>query len=106
MINPIRSFDFPIAADYVVEFLNSLLVIDKAAVQRLVDARTPCNQALADHPTVQCGKRGDGFEVGILGVLNGLLGVDGDGWGFLCAVYEDDGTVRCFSRTPPREVVS
>lgn len=30
---------------------------------------------LADHPTVQCGPQGDGYNVGMLGVLNGLCGV-------------------------------
>ena len=65
-----------VTLDQVVAFLNELLRLDRDAVGKLLAARVPCNQAFADHPTVQVAKRGDGtYDVGILGVLNGLFGV-------------------------------
>lgn len=101
MIRPISKFKDDV--DPVISFLNELVQIDPQAVDALVRNRVPCNAAMADHPTVQCGKRAEGgFEVGMLGVLNGIFGADHDGWGFICVMYEDDGRIRRFERTPPR----
>jgi hypothetical protein len=106
-------------ADDLIAFLDSLAKIDPAAMGRLIAARTPCNDALANHPTVQAGTAGDirllqpGFfkgqlpddapVVGMLGVLNGYLGTLEDGAGKGCgpitAVVELNGDVSGFYRT-------
>ena len=86
-----------ILAAQVIEYLNGLLRVDREAIAELVDSRVPCNRKLADHPTVQVGLADEMpgcFEVGILGVLNGMCGVKHDGYGLLRAEYEDGNLVR------------
>jgi hypothetical protein len=88
-----------VSIDDVVQFLNSLLKVDPQAISALFDrGRVPCNQALADHPTVQVNEGG----VGPLGILNGIFGTYEDGWGPILMVVEDDGTISCFARVRPR----
>jgi len=80
----------------VVKLLNEAVKLDPAAMRALVEARVPCNEALADHPTIQVsayneqtGKPTPGnFKVGILGLLNGLFGTDSVGWGFITANFD------------------
>jgi len=81
-----------------VGLLNSALEADPAAVSALVSTRVPCNELLALHPTIQagCGPVIAGPNVGLLGVLNGLFGVDDKGYGAIEAVVEADGTVTAF----------
>lgn len=79
-------------------FLNSLAEMDPVAMGKLVAARVPCSQELADHPTVQVGPdKTGGHVVGILGILNGYCGTIEDGkfkgWGAIAAIIERDG--RC-----------
>jgi len=87
-----------------VDFLNSLLEIDREAITKVVMAKQPCSEILANHPTVQCGavKNLAGpnqipfgfsdFTVGMVGILNGLFGSFDDGtkkgWG--CIGYNLD----------------
>lgn len=78
-------------AQRVVDLLDELIKTDSVAMKALIASRVPCGQELADHPTVQCGEReGDGYEVGLLGILNGLCGTLEDGWGAVSVVFEDD----------------
>lgn len=77
-----------------VEYMNGLLAVDQEAISNLVLQRVQCNEQLADHETVQCGVSGDTFNVGFLGVINGLFGVDDNGFGFVVAVIEDGKIVR------------
>lgn len=93
-----------IGLDEVIAFLNEVAALDREAVERLVAARAPCNEALSSHPSVQVGAIPGGWEVGLLGVLNGLFGAFGpeaaerEGWGPIAAVYEGGALVR-FERT-------
>jgi len=95
--------------DRTIVFLNELLKLDPQAIKILIEKRVPCNEALADHPTVQVQAREKkdepGFAVGVLGIVNGLLGIDADGWGFVCVVVDTDtGDLIEFKRTPRRAV--
>lgn len=87
----------------VIDLLNEALVLDQGAITALFECRVQCGPELADHPTIQVGLLGDDNErrhqVGLLGILNGLLGVREDQWGYLSAVYEDGKIVR-FEETP------
>lgn len=80
-----------VTIDEVVQFLNEVTEIDQSAMTALLETRVPCNQALADHPTVQVQARNDQNSVGFLGLLNGLFGVFDEGhhkdWGDIVAVY-------------------
>lgn len=81
-------------AQKVVDFLTEIHRADPDALTALVSSRVPCNRALADHPTIQTGETDDGFEVGLVGILNGLCGVGREGRGVVAVLVEDDGTVR------------
>lgn len=77
-----------VTKEQAVTLLNEIHRLDPTVLQELVTHRVPCNEALANHPTVQVGLVDvqDGkFEVGILGIINGLFGVDDKGWGFIAA---------------------
>lgn len=71
----------------VCRLMNELTDLDRAAVAAMLSHRTPCNEALANHPTVQVASRNGGHDVGIMGVLNGLCGIHADGFGPIGAVY-------------------
>ena len=89
--------------DETIAYLNDLLKWDKKAISKLVDTRVPCNDELADHPTCQVATIADGIynkcEVGLLGVLNGMFGVDENGRGHIAAEYDDDDNLVSFIRT-------
>lgn len=62
--------------DLFVEVLQSAYDADPAAIHALICNRVPCNNALADHPTVVVDANrvavGESYAVGLLGVLNGV----------------------------------
>ena len=89
----------PVSPDRAIEVLNEIVKLDPKAAHDLVEYRVPCNMALGDHPSVQVVQGDEGLAVGLLGVLNGIFGTDENGWGTLCAVFEDDGTLVRFERT-------
>lgn len=81
--------------DAVVSYLNELVGIDRLAVEKLVDARVSCNEAMSLHPGVQVyiDETGES-NLGLLGVFNGLLGPQPEGskkpgWGYIAAVYDE-----------------
>jgi hypothetical protein len=90
--------------DKVLTFLNELVALDRAAVERLVETRVQCNDAIADHPSVQVGKDADGNPVvGLLGIVNGLMGTQPEGankpgWGYIAASFDDGGKLAGFVR--------
>jgi hypothetical protein len=92
-------------ADRIINALNDFVALDREALVKLLETRVPCNHALAGHPAVQVFKiaPGDPPTVGLLGILNGIAGVDFDGWGFIAASFDDDGHLVKFLRTPPRK---
>lgn len=77
-------------AKQIVEFLNEIFKIDPAAVISLVETRFACNDKMADHSTVQVAESTSGYVVGLLGILNGICGVQENGMGFIAVIYEDD----------------
>lgn len=85
----------------VVEFLNELLKLDRPAVAALIANRVPCNEELANHPSVQVAAQHGGYHVGMLGVLNGLCGAGADRYGLIEAVFEEGG-LHHFQVRPPR----
>lgn len=77
-----------------ISYLNELIELDRITIQSLSRKAAKCNEALAEHPAVQVGTHKGGTYVGLLGVLNGLFGVDEDGWGSIVFVYEDGRLVK------------
>jgi len=91
-------------ADLLIDRLNEIAEHDPIALGKLIEARVACNNDLADHPAVQVQIREAGpAQVGVLGLLNGLVGVVDDGprkgWGLITAVCENDGSLVRFRRT-------
>lgn len=83
-----------VTIDETVAFLNELLALDHQAITALIKNHVTCNEQLAAHQTVQV-LLGDGeYFVEALGILNGLFGIDEDGWGAIIGVLEDDRIVE------------
>lgn len=71
--------------------LNELVVLDPDCIKAFVFQRVPCNEAVADHPTIQVHQpKGEKPTVGLLGILNGIFGIQEDGMGALCAEVDDN----------------
>ncbi len=84
-------------ATRLITLLNEALALDPKAIEALVETRVPCNDALADHPTIQVSvEPGSDAKVGLLGILNGLCGTDASGWGPLAAEFDDSGNLSKF----------
>lgn len=79
-----------IAVDDAIRILNEAAVSDRNAIGSLIDIRIPCSDTLAAHPTIQVEKCGDGHRVGLLGILNGLFGVDERGYGQIAAIFDEN----------------
>lgn len=80
-----------ISVDQVVDYLNELLQIDRCATGALVANRVPCNEAMADHKSVQTLGVNGGYAVGLLGIINGMFGADENGYGEISYEFEIDG---------------
>lgn len=77
-------------AVHIVAYLNDLLEHDREAITRLVGSRVECNRSLADHPTCEVGVQEEGWDVGMLGVLNGVCRIDGPCYGPVVAVLDEE----------------
>lgn len=89
-------------ADMLIERLNEISRTDPVAMTKLVSARVPCNEEMASHSSVQVDCSTEHPTVGLLGILNGLVGTIGSGpkasWG-LITICIDEGVVKRFERT-------
>ena len=56
------------------QVLNEALQLDPEAVTRLVNLRVECNPGLAAHQTIQVGAYDGVAKVGVLGLINGVVG--------------------------------
>lgn len=108
-------------AKQAVRVLNEINAADPSVLPALIAYRVPCNTELANHPTVQVGYiggqnpftvdeelaiiQGPGphFEVGLLGIINGLFGTDERSWGFIYMHQREDGSIEKFSVKPKKE---
>lgn len=89
-------------ATRIVNFLNQLHTADPRAIHALTETRVLCNEALASHPTCQAAETTDGPKVGLLGVLNGLCGVDARGWGVIAGQYGEQDELLGFVVLDPK----
>ena len=69
----------------VVAMLNEIHQIDPDLTTGMILHRFPCNKGIRDHKTVQAHCYGDDSlenpKVGLLGILNGILGIDKNHFG-------------------------
>ncbi len=86
-----------ITIEHAVAAMNSMHKCDPTALRRLLEYRVSCNEELADHPTCQVGAELNKYDVGMLGVINGIFGVVDIGSGYIAAlVDEDTGDIQGF----------
>jgi len=66
-------------AEQIVDLLNEIHALDPKVLKPLIETRVPCNQAIVDHPTITVdGESPTGpCTVGLLGILEGIAGIDG-----------------------------
>lgn len=76
--------------EFAVEVLNQALERDPKAISTMMTQRFNCNRALAEHPTIQVSEKEGSHTIGIMGLINGLFGVDKDGHGFIAGIWEID----------------
>jgi hypothetical protein len=89
-------------AQEVIVYLNEVVALDPEAVHQLCEHRIPSNKKLAKHPTTQISyEETDSAQevVGLLGILNGLVGVRPDQHGYITAVYGDNQKLQSFELT-------
>lgn len=76
----------------VIDVLNRIHEKDPTVLPALINYRVPCNDVLAEDPTVQVGITPEGgWEVGLLGILNGVCGVNANDIGFIAAYFGKNG---------------
>ncbi len=63
------------------DILNDALERDPEALTQLINARVSCNERMTKHKTVQVGVHGGDYRVGVLGLINGILGYKRGGIG-------------------------
>lgn len=75
-----------------ISLMNDAIDCDREAVEKLVEARVECNDELAEHETIQTGDYHEPGKnsVGLLGILNGIVGVDEENWGCIAASYDSE----------------
>ena len=57
-----------------VSLLNDVLECDREVITRLINLRIDCNERMASHATIKVQRFGDVTRIGVLGLLNGVLG--------------------------------
>ena len=57
-----------------IEILNGALKRDPEAITKLVNLRVDCNADLVGHPTIQSAEYHGVAKVGVLGLINGVVG--------------------------------
>ena len=81
----------PVTPQDAVDLLNEASQLDPASIRFLIERRAVCTPGLADHPTIQVNTDESGTPyVGLLGVINGLFGVDENTCGSVIAFIPDD----------------
>lgn len=86
------------AIDQAIDILNSALEVDSDAINRLFVYSIAINGELLTHPTIQCGTKHGISYMRVLGLINGLFGVDDNQYGHIDAECDNEGTIQNFCR--------
>lgn len=94
--------------DHAINRLNEALAADSDAINSLFKVHVFCNKKLAKHPTIQVNSRKstmdnaghiDVFDIGVLGLINGILGIDKSGNGHIAMMVDNrTGKIKQFCR--------
>ena len=86
-----------VTVEEVIDLLNEFIVVDPEAIHNLIEQRVECTDRLVKHATILVWQpEGEKPSVGLLGIINGIFGLDEDGWGPIAAVFEDEGKLSRF----------
>lgn len=91
-----------------VDLLNEALEIDREAIETLFSQRVAASKALGEHPTIQILTHPGGERtLGVLGLLNGIFGVDAEQWGFIASCHDDetDRLIKFIVRDPQKNPI-
>jgi hypothetical protein len=82
-----------------IALLNEASKLDRVSIRKLVGYRVFCNFDLADHPTISVDTTESGDPlIGMLGIINGLFGVDDEACGpVIASIPEDSAAPVLFS---------
>lgn len=69
----------------------------------LISTRFPCNDKLRDHKSVQVSCNEEIPMAGFLGVFNGIIGIDRNKYGAICAVFDDNNKIKEFKMIETKE---
>jgi hypothetical protein len=99
---------FGISIKDIIDTLNELVETDRDFVNTLISTRFPCNDKLRDHKSVQVSSTIDANNeeipmAGFLGVLNGIIGIDRNKYGAVCAVFDDNNKIKEFKMIETKE---
>jgi hypothetical protein len=76
----------------IINFMNDMTHLDSDAIKKLVKTRVQCNERMAEHPTLQVMQGEDNkYYVGLMGILNGIVGCDEQGRGIVAWCINDKG---------------
>ena len=81
-----------VSPEQAIEVLNRAYNADPIAIHNLVNNRVFCLKELAEDQTIQVGRIGKApwsFEVGMLGIINGIFGADENSIGYIAAIVEN-----------------
>ena len=93
----------PVTAEQVAQLLNEALDLDAEGINALFNHRVPVNTGFTHHPTIQVLQfTGQPPTLGVLGLLNGMFGVDETGWGFIQAYVDEFGRIARFLGPSPK----
>jgi hypothetical protein len=85
--------------DFAIQVLNDALKADPLSMKILFSTRVPINKDLSDHPTIQTRDVDGAYSLSILGLINGLFGIQKDGWGHIAMMVDfDSGDILGFER--------
>lgn len=86
-----------------VHSLNRALQVDPQALHELVEHRVPVAPLMASATAVQCEMPEEGIaRMGVLGLINGIFGVNKEGRGWIRAVFDASETMLLrFELNPP-----
>lgn len=91
-----------VSVDDAIKVLNRIHKVDSTVLPTLIHYRVPCNKQVAEDSTIQVNSytsADGGSVVGFLGILNGIFGIQKDGWGYIMARADKDGNITYFERT-------
>jgi len=87
--------DETIVVKDVIAMLNEIQQLDPELMTNMVLHRFPCKTEIRDHKAVQAHCHGDASldnpKVGLIGLLNGLIGIDRNHFGAIAAEFKNRG---------------